>query len=293
MDVFKTRPGINESIPVNNENYMSATKKLPPFCRKRADGSLMYYGVCPLCDNPVQLIGLFKSEPDSIKPYARHHKGTIENLAEYDEEAYFACPYANPGKSKANIRRKPDSKTVALLYNLLRDQFDRIIYILEKTTGIKISEAFAEKLLKSYVVNEGWMYYDSTQDNLPYMLLYAEPAYSIINRLVEKDSDLYKGILENCSTVELQSVNKKYSKVVPKDNRYTEVKFILAEHHNRVEDNHLTETFSLHIIESNNIVYSQKIEVDPDFLRRLQKLPEERSLRNRKLLQIAEKVCGS
>ena len=234
---------------------------------------------------------LTKQVPEELAD--KYKKWSIENLAEYDEEAYFACPYANPGNSKANIRRKPDSKTATLLYNLLREQFDRIIYILEKTTGIKISEAFAEKLLKSYVVNEGWMYYDSTQDNLPYMLLYAEPAYSIINRLVEKDSDLYKGILENCSTVELQSVNKKYSKVVPKDNRYTEVKFILAEHHNRVEDNHLTEAFSLHIIESNDIVYSQKIEVDPDFLRRLLQLSEERSLRNRKLLQIAENVCGS
>ncbi len=293
MDVFKTLPGINESIPITNENYVQATRKAWPYCSKKEDGTLRYYAVCPLCDNPIQLVGLFKSVPDSIKPYGKHHKGMVDGLASYDEDAYWGCPYANPNPSKATIRRKPGSKTAAFLYALLREQFDRIIYILEKMTGIKISAAFAKKLLESYVANEGWMYYDSTQDNLPYMLLVAEPAYTLVNRHIEQGSSLYDGILKNCKTIELISVNDRYAKAVPVEGKYSNVTFLLAEHRRKVADNHLTETFSLQVVENDKVVYRQRIEVDPDYLRRLIKLPEERSFRNAKLLKLAEKILLS
>ena len=35
MDVFKTLPGINESIPITNENYVQATKKPGRTAQKR------------------------------------------------------------------------------------------------------------------------------------------------------------------------------------------------------------------------------------------------------------------
>ncbi|MCS5465580.1 hypothetical protein NWO25_19660 [Enterococcus lactis] len=55
-----------------------------------------YYAICPECDNPIQIIGLYKETQESgRKPYGKHHKGTIPYLAKYSEEDYLECPFSN------------------------------------------------------------------------------------------------------------------------------------------------------------------------------------------------------
>lgn len=96
MDVFKTKPGISESIPIDEENFTEKTKKQESFYKTKGNDNI-YRAICPICDNPIQIIGLYKKEEEcDVKLYGRHHKGDVKGLARYDQTCYENCPYSNP-----------------------------------------------------------------------------------------------------------------------------------------------------------------------------------------------------
>ena len=76
MDVFKAWPGRAESIVISQESYMGCTGGVAPW-RRDGDTGPSYYAVCPLCDNPIQIVGLFRRQEESRarRPYGRHHRG--------------------------------------------------------------------------------------------------------------------------------------------------------------------------------------------------------------------------
>lgn len=97
MDAFKAWPGRAESIVISQESYMGCTGGVAPW-RRDGDKGPSYYAVCPLCDNPIQIVGLFRRQEESRarRPYGRHHRGDVPGLCRYDEDAYLHCPYADP-----------------------------------------------------------------------------------------------------------------------------------------------------------------------------------------------------
>ena len=64
MDVFKAWPGRAESIVISQESYMRCTGGVAPW-RRDGDKGPSYYAVCPLCDNPIQIVGLFRRQEES------------------------------------------------------------------------------------------------------------------------------------------------------------------------------------------------------------------------------------
>ena len=81
MDVFKAWPGRAESIVISQESYMRCTGGVAPW-RRDGDKGPSYYAVCPLCDNPIQIVGLFRRQEESRarRPYGRHHRGDVPGL---------------------------------------------------------------------------------------------------------------------------------------------------------------------------------------------------------------------
>lgn len=291
MDVFKTKPGLNESIIISEENFTKATdKKIPYYMSGGAQKPPRCFAVCPICDNPIQIIGLYKRHDEGRNPYGRHFPKDIGGLAAYDEEAYYGCYYANPNQRRQVGRRNPRNVTGIALYNLLREQFDRLIYILETSIEIKISYAFAEEILRRYLLDEGWQYYDSTYNNLPFMLIYAMQAKPLINRLVLKDGSLYRFLKEDCTAVYLEDLpDSKYAKITAKEG-FVGLSFYLCNHNVRKQEESIEETYRLVVVEKESIIYERLIQVDPDFLRKLIALPQEKSRRNPKMLKIAENL---
>ena len=154
MDVFKITPGYQEIHKISEATFTEETKLVPPYKEGNS-----YRAVCPECDNPIILVGLFKPTPESgRKPYGRHHKGSISELAVYREDEYENCIYANPSWKKSKVKRSANSEAGKVLLRIMREQFDRIVYILEKSIEIKISKSFAEKMLTCYLDAEGWLY---------------------------------------------------------------------------------------------------------------------------------------
>lgn len=77
MDVFKRFPYIKESILISEKNFSEYTKKAKPYYSS-VNGIGKYYAVCPVCDNPIQIIGLYKSEEGERE---RHLENTIKVIS--------------------------------------------------------------------------------------------------------------------------------------------------------------------------------------------------------------------
>ena len=91
MDVFKAWPGRAESIVISQESYMRCTGGVAPW-RRDGDKGPSYYAVCPLCDNPIQIVGLFRRQEESRarRPYGRHHRGRLSDIRKANGGHMFA-----------------------------------------------------------------------------------------------------------------------------------------------------------------------------------------------------------
>lgn len=246
-----------------------------------------------MCDNPIQIIGLYKREEDmTTKLYARHSRVSISGLADYHEENYDQCSYHNPSSQRHDIERNPEDFKSNIFYRLTEQHFDLIIEILEKSLGIFLSDAFAKRLLQSWRTNEGWMYYDTNYNNLPFMLLYAEPAYTIFGRMIRKDSQLAKDIQKkgkNFMLLESETFQY-YQKVGQKSNTYLDASFYISQHKFEKLEEHITESFLFTVTEDQKVVYEEKIIMQQGLLHQMMERQKEKREREKRLLQIAKDI---
>lgn len=93
MDVFKAWPGRAESIVISQESYMGCTGGVAPW-RRDGDKGPSYYAVCPLCDNPIQIVERY-IVPDS--PLHERLKGVPRVRFTPTRSRYVQVDKAGPG----------------------------------------------------------------------------------------------------------------------------------------------------------------------------------------------------
>lgn len=197
MKYFKLKQGFENSTYLTPENYELKLKELPKkeqkkYWENKEDNSgKRYFAICPACDNPTQIIGLY-SKSDNIKlPYAKHYNRDTK-IAEHDERVYTYCPFASHSYCvKKNSRRENFSDFEKKIYLLARDNFDIAEYIAKRETGICFSKNRIRELARSYYESEAFMYYHATAYNIPWMLLYFSNPISCYGLIVQKDSIVY------------------------------------------------------------------------------------------------------
>lgn len=246
MDVFKTRPGIAESIMISRDGYLRITGGALPYCVRNA-GRVSYYAVCPYCDNPIQIVGMNKQEGESrpVRPYGRHCRGDVPGLARYDHDAYMHCLYTDPNHVSKTAKRRPKDPTGIELYRIMRDRFDHVVWAWETYSGIHLSPAFAEHLLRLWRGDEGWRYYHASYGNLPQMLLYGCGAWSLVKRYIVQGSPIEQR-LAMLPQVRLDPTNtSRWAKVMPANGGYLRLDFMLYARDTKMAGEHLTETFRL------------------------------------------------
>lgn len=288
MDTFKTKPGIPKEILITEENFTNETKKRIPYVMKQ-NGKIIYKAICPACDNPIQIIGLFKREEIKRKPYGRYTTVDLPGLTVYSEEDYLNCPYHNPNPHNSNAKRKPGDKKSQYFYNLMKEHFDLIVLILEKKLQMYISYHFAETLLCSWRDNEGWRYYDTNYNNLPYMLLFAEMACPMFGKLIRKDSNVEKAILEKGINFQLEDVRMDHYRKIKQKDGFLDATFYLT-HHLERKGEHTEETYLYRVVEDKNKIYERKIVVEKGRLYEMIQKQRKRSVREERLIEIANKA---
>lgn len=290
MNIIKLSVGTGPIYLVSPSVFEAAALKRPPYYQNK--GTPMFYAVCPRCDNPVEIVGLYKR----IQPYARHHPKDIPGLAQYSQEAYNFCPYAKPQKPNPQERKKIRTGLPMQILKLLQEQFDRVIYILTKDTGIIFSEQLAEQMLTRYLAGEGYLYPWATLANLPWIFGHLSHRWNLWGRVIRKDSAL-RTVL--ASHRQLLFDGKGQLRSVP--GKFVDINFLFMKHRLRTEytekdveyaGGSLKETLDFVVTGGNGnkpeILYKKTLNIDQGYFLHLINLPEEKARRNQKLLEIAK-----
>jgi hypothetical protein len=155
------------------------------------NGDKKYLAICPLCNNPVVILGIFKKIDRA--PHARHAKGiNILGVAEYNEYKYEHCPYhikkADYVKEYVPETEEPLRQEI---YRIAKEHFDKAIYLLKRATGIYITPKMAENFAENYAAIRAYNYIDATVYNIPWYLIYSYQGISLYQMIIRKDSALY------------------------------------------------------------------------------------------------------
>lgn len=292
MDAFKKKPRASQVYNINTDTIGEILVKEAPHFGHKANGEGTYFAVCPACDNPIQLIGIFRNSPEAgRKPYGRHFPKNVVGLAEYNEAEYLDCPYSNRNWS-TSAKRSPKSKMGQKIKELLREQFDRVIYILEQDLEMKISKETARKMLQEYLSCEGWTYRAATMNNLPWKFAETGCARPLFGRWLLADGELVRAIRSKCPEVALvPASDPRYVKVMNNDKQFVKLKYFLHKHHCKLEGEHLCETIAMRVYRSDDAehtVFEKEISINTGYFMNLISLPSDRSMRNEGLLSIAK-----
>lgn len=291
MKYFKTRASkLAERYIITADSFQAATKCEFPFEQKTEQGKLSQYGICPSCLNSVQLIGL--SHAVKVSPYGKHTGKTIAGLPDWKQQKYKYCPYARHSDYQA-----PDDQTllpdidqdIIALYDLLRNQFDRAVYIIQKVFHIRGTAAFWRKALRTYVINWVYCYPWLTESNLPYVFaMRGMQQEKCWGQLFEIHSEIYDAISTHPYAAWVDSGIKGYHLLRNKQGGFLKLVFRFYNHRQKaVNGEKLKESFIFCIDDNNtgNTIFQKKIEFDETYFINL--IRADRSYRNQMLLQIA------
>ena len=258
----------------------------------------MPYGICPSCLNPIRLIGLECESKQ--RPYGKHAGETIQGLPVWKKQRYEYCPFASK-----NDRRAPNEDDllpeiddgVIELYELLRKEFDRVVYLLQKELHIRCSDVFWRRALHQFVVNRVYCYPWLTESNLPYIFaLRGLQQSNCYGQKFEVDTDLYRA-LGNHPAVQFEDVrthtdeiDPKYKRLRQKQGRFLKLVFRLTEHKQIAEDGHTLKETMKFCVDDNltgQTIHEETIEFDESYFTNLISAANSERYRVQKYLDMA------
>ncbi len=292
MKIFKLDVHSTQCYEITTDNLEIHTQRNPPWLYL-SNGHETWFAVCPGCNNPIQIIGLFSKQ---VNPYGRHlipqnitfHINGYAN--KYNMEL---CPYYSGRVTNPNPRpRPPEDPLSKAILSILVEQFDRIIYFIEQMIGFKISIKLATEMLQSYKISQGWCSRNATLENMPLILLNMSPGRTILGRKFISDNvvDKIKSALKPHNIcVEFNDKNQ----IMNSTSKYIGLNYCFILHKQELIKHVLTESivFSISNVTNKNPaeVYSQTILFDNVYFRNLiNSLSNE--YRNTALIELAKSI---
>lgn len=297
MDLFKKAVGISPVMKITEENYIIETGRKHPYRQANKRGGESLFAVCPECENPIQIIGLFKDTAEGgRKPYGKHSEKTIPGIATYHRPDYLDCSYSNPKWEKDKIKRVAGSRVALETLTILREQFDRVIYILSKDIEVYISYHKAETMLQCYLANEGWRYRVATLNNLPWVFGEVIGATPLFGRKILRDGILHAALHEKCPEVLFIDDGKdKHVKVMNQNGKYLDLHYLLMNHCKRIENDHLYESVDIWVYRGGGLldaetILKKTVRIQTDYFMNMIQLPTDKAKRNQTYLDIAQRM---
>lgn len=291
---FKVKPGKVQAHPIDRVNVERLLgRRRPWFQQGQLRGDDRHFAVCPYCDNPVQLIGLYK--PTERAPHGSHTGKAVDGFT-FDALDMAFCPYKlKRRKLGKDSRRKPGPATRKLI-DLAISEFDRIVLILYGDFGFRFSDAFAKRMLDQWFSSEAYLYTGAHLRNLPWMIAYFSPAQNLYGQAVGGNAELAEKIRTLVPSAGISALG-----VLEKGSAWYSLSIQFLNHKVSVDDESgsLSESLVLRVQNFTNtnepekapIVYQRQIVFDPDRFESLMQTPPERAKRNKALLDIARDVA--
>jgi len=291
MRVFKLRPGDLDMMPIDRDRFERETGKRHPWYQPASDGeTTSQFAVCPACDNPIQIVGLYRLPAGVTEPFGKHTPRSIRDLADLDIERRDDCPFFKPRNLKRSRRRRPGDPLAANVLKLVIEQFDRIAWFLEKDTGIRFGRRTLKNMLESYRRLEGHRYAGATPINVPWTFAYMTTAVSLYGQRIVDNDELARAI---CTALPDARIGED-GRIGRRDgaNSFLDIRgsFIC---HERAEDGSEAMTFQVYTVRdgANQVLYSTRIRFRPRLFVRLVRSPDS-SFRRPDLIDMAKTVLG-
>jgi len=302
MKYFKIEPSRSAlRYEITHDNFEEITQNKYPYEQKNAKGGLIQYGLCPFCLNPIQLIGIERKI--KCRPYGKHTGINIDGFPKWNQVKYEYCPF-----SEKRVKRKINDEDRLLeitddvieLYELLKSEFDRVVYVVSDTLGIQCSRHLWESTLQQFLDDRAYCYPWLTESNLPYIFAYRGLQHKRIWRQrFAVDSKVFKAIKKYPNAIFVNPEDKngeeikdsKY-KILLNKNGFLNLRFRFTNHKQVSADGEALKESMLYCIDdadTGKIVFEQLIEFEETyFLNILNK--ENKNKRQKWLLDIADKL---
>jgi hypothetical protein len=239
MNVYKLSADETTYRKINAETYQRETNRDAPYYQT-VDGKTQCFAVCPSCNNPILLVGMYAKTPTE-RLYGMHYQCPVPEIGIFDHDAYDWCPYATDKKRSDEARPKREHGTK--LTNEILDRtvkyFDRIIFLLEKDLGISFGGKLVENMLDQYKSEQGWLYRRSNLMNIPWVFAYmCDNQGLLFNGSAIKDAKMIESIRKATNAIQINSSGH-MNKSGP---GYIELNFYFNYHNQTITDNSLEES---------------------------------------------------
>lgn len=253
MKTFKIKTGNCPIYNIDKDLFETLTKRKDPYYpdNKIENGQ---FAVCPKCDNPIRIIGMYEIHKNNTSAYGKHHTKSIPNLAKYRQSYYDDCPLASKNRHIDKGSRRSELLELEInIYNLMREHFDKVVYVLQKSVDIKFGEKTLRKLLTAYIHQKGYMYKWAYLNNIPYMLGYIPSAKPILGQFIKVNSALHNAIKSNCKNAAFEKCcYDGYERLTKKGNNFLDLNFVFLHHSFTEQGNDTIETLEFEVFETKN-----------------------------------------
>ena len=295
MKYFKTEASrLAERYVIDPEMFEEVTERKFPFEQPNSRGKFSQFGVCPSCLNPIQLIGI--SHEVKVAPHGKHTGKTIKGLPQWDQKKYIYCPYAKHGEyvNPDDTSLLPTiDKNVVELYDLLLNEFDRVVYVIEKDFGFRGSERFWEKALNRYYENKVYCYPWLTEANLPYIFaLRGMHQINCFGQRFRTGSEPYKALSLHPDILWQPSNTPDFCFLSNKQGKFSNLMFRLTNHRQKATEGCVLRESLQYCIDdkaTGETVFQKTLEFDETFFTNLIRKPSG-TYRKKNLLEIANQM---
>jgi hypothetical protein len=205
MDEYKLYVEDTIGKLIDKDQFEADTLRREPWYQNGSGEKLSQFAVCPACDNPIQLVGLYQLPENVNNPYGKHTTSGIRDIAPLNTEARDNCPYFKPRQHQKSDRKARFDGVPKKIIKLLVEQFDRVVYILEKQTQVVLSPRALRGMLERYRGEQGYLYTGATLRNVPWIFAYMSDATPLFAQKVNGNDELTKAVLTHVPKAKIDS----------------------------------------------------------------------------------------
>lgn len=300
MDVYKLRIEHTAAKTITRDTFEAETRCREPWYQDSAGNKRSQFAVCPACDNPIQLIGLYELPANVSKPFGRHKETGIQGLAPGNPEARENCPYFNPRQHNRAERKEGFDGIPRKILMLLIEQFDRVVYIIEKQAKVEFSAKALKGMLDRYKGERGYMYTGATLRNVPWIFAYLSDATDLFAQKVVGNAELSNAILNYAPEARINEYGRVSLNERPGEKKpFVDLKMSFIHHRmtKNTEEGGLVETMEMVVSRPKDRdfvnIHQQVIEFDHNWFENLIQLPADHERRRLDRVALAKQALGS
>lgn len=300
MNEYKLHVQDTGGKTIDKDAFEADTLRRAPWYQPGSGDKLAQFAVCPRCDNPIQLVGLYLLPPNVKNPFGKHTMSGIQGIALIDIEARDNCPYFKPRQHDKTDRKAGFDGVPRKIVRLLIEQFDRVVYILEKQTQVGLSSKILRDMLERYKAEQGYLYTGATLRNVPWIFAYMSDATSLYAQKVGGNPELAEAIKTRVPEAAIDDRGRLFPAAPPPGTQgaFLDLQMSFIKHRivRGSETSGLSESMRLVLSQRRRGVlvdlYRQEIQFDPDGFERLIHTPADRAVRNMAKVELAREVLG-